>query len=68
MGKAGTATAKSQAKKKGVAPDGGKNVMRKRSGDWDSSKISERDLNKLRKEGRIPKDKKKALKPGAEVF
>ena len=57
MGKTATAAAKSQAKKKGVTSEGGDGLMRKRSGDWDSSKISERDLNKLRKEGRIPKDK-----------
>ena len=43
-------------------------MMRKKSGDWDSSNISEQDLTKLRKEGRLPKDKKKVLRPGAEVF
>ena len=68
MGKAAAAMAKSQAKKKGAATDGGEGPMKKKSGDWDNSNISERDLNKLRKEGRIPKDKKKVRRPGAEVF
>ena len=68
MGKAAAATAKAQAKKKSVATDGGDGVGKKRSGDWDSSRISDRDISKLRKEGRIPKDKRKVVKPGAEVF
>ena len=68
MGKTAGTAAKPQSKKKGGAPGGGEGAAKKRSGGWDSSLISDRDLNNLRKDGRIPADKKKVKKPGPEVF
>ena len=68
MGKTAGAAAKPQAKNKSGAPGGGEGAVKKRSGGWDSSLISDRDLNNLRRDDHILADKKKVKKPGPEVF